>query len=107
MINLAATPTAMQEAGAPQVKAMVPGAIQTAPSRGAGEAPTPTTTYVAPDSKLLGMFAANNPAQAHLLLPQNSNLCADFCFKGLECEGVKTEICPTARGISMPQSSLT
>ena len=49
--------------------------------------------YVASGSKLLGMFAADNPVQAHLLLPQNSNACPNFCFKGLECKEVKTSTC--------------
>ena len=52
---------------------------------------------MAPNSKLLGMFAAKNPALAHLLLPQNSDACADFCFKVRECEGVKTGVCPHKR----------
>ena len=42
----------------------------------------------------MGVFFANNPAQAHLLLPQNSNACPNFCLKGLECKGVKTGRCP-------------
>ena len=60
-------------------------------ARGGSERPTQRrrhanrpNDYVAPDSKLLGMFAAKNPALAHLLLPQNSDACTDFCFKRRE-----------------------
>ena len=54
-------------------------------ARGGSERPTQRRRhanrpddYVALDSKLLGMFAAKNLALAHLLLPQNSDACADF-----------------------------
>ena len=40
------------------------------------------------------MFNANNVAQAHLLLPANTSVCADFAFKGRECAGRNSAPCP-------------
>ena len=50
--------------------------------------------YQQGDLRKKGMFLANNPDNAHLLLPEGCNLCEDYVFRGRECVGVGGVPCP-------------